>query len=129
MSTGPALSDFSVTSSAPITLTISFRGTAHSVTIPQSSSIFFLHERLEDITNVPPSLQKLLYKGKKLTWTSEEEAQKTTLEQVGLKDGIKVQFLGSTLKEMEGLKKEEGEHLKKAKILRERALKAPVKVC
>jgi hypothetical protein len=111
-----------------ITLSVSFRRTTHSVALPLSSPLYTLHTQLEDLTDVPPALQKLLYKGKKLVWKSEEDAQSTTVEKAGLRDGMKVQLLGSTLKELEGLKREEGEHLRRERIMRDRASKPPVKV-
>jgi hypothetical protein len=114
--------------STTIALTVSFRGRSHTINVPLSSPVYALHTQLEDLTDVPPTLQKLLYKGKKLFWKSDEDARSTTLENVGLKDGTKMQLLGSTLKELEGLKKEEGEHLRRERIMRERASKAPVKV-
>ncbi len=112
----------------PIALTISFRGALYTITLPSSSPLSVLHARLEEFSAVPSPLQKLLYKGKKLTWSSEEAAQSTTVEDAGLKDGMKAQLLGSTLKEVEVLKKEEGEYMRKERIMKERALKAPVKV-
>src|SRR5258705_10224465 len=112
----------------PIALTVSFRGASHTINLPLSSSVYTLHTQLEDLTDVPHTLQKLLYRGKKLFWKSDEDAQSTTLEKVGMRDGTKIQLLGSTLTELEGLKKEESEHLRKERIMRERALKAPVKV-
>jgi hypothetical protein len=111
-----------------ITLTVSFRGASYTITLPSSSTLSILYARIEEFSAVPPPLQKLLYKGKKLTWNSEEAAQSTTVEDAGLKDGMKAQLLGSTLKEVEGLKKEEGEHMRKERIMKERALKEPVKV-
>lgn len=111
-----------------LTITVSFRGTPHSINIPLSSPTYTLHTHLEDLTDVPPALQKLLYKGKKLVWESAEDAERTTVESAGLKDGMKVQLLGSTLKELEGLKKEEAAHLRKERIMRERSRKPPVKV-
>ena len=120
-------SSSSTSNTKPITFTISFRGTPHVVSdLSSSSTLSELHLRLEDLTGVSPSLQKLLYKGKKTTWT--EGADRVTLAEAGLKDGMKVQLLGSTTKELEGMKKEEGEHQRKERIMRERALKAPVKV-
>jgi len=112
----------------PITLTVSFRGALHNINLPLSSPVYTLHTQLEELTDVPHTLQKLLYRGKKLFWKSDEDARSTTLEKVGMRDGTKIQLLGSTLTELEGLKKEESEHLRKERIMRERALKAPVKV-
>lgn len=73
---------------------------------------------------MPPSLQKLLYKGKKPTLQDTD-----TLAQAGLKNGTKVQMLGSTTEELGRTLAAENEYQRKERILRERALKAPVKVC
>lgn len=72
---------------------------------------------------MPPSLQKLLFKGKKSNLQDTD-----TLAQAGFKTGTKVQMLGSTTEELGRTLAVEGEHQRKERILRERALKAPVKV-
>jgi hypothetical protein len=80
---------------------------------------------LEELTSVPPSLQKLLYKGKKPSSGADNEI---TLSQAGFKHGIKVQMLGSTTEELGSLQAAESEQKRRDRILRERALKAPTKV-
>jgi hypothetical protein len=82
-----------------------------------------LHIQLEELTGVPPSLQKLLYKGKKPPGDGD-----ATIAEAGIKEGLKVQMLGSTPQEIGGLKAAEDEQQKRNRILRERALKAPTKV-
>ncbi|KAF9525922.1 WLM domain-containing protein, partial [Crepidotus variabilis] len=111
-----------------ISLTISFRGASHPLTVAPTAPLLELHTLIEDLTDVPPPLQKVLYKGKKLVWESEETAQSRSVLEAGLKKGMKVQVLGSTLKEVEGMRKEEGEMMRRQRIMRERALKAPVKL-
>jgi hypothetical protein len=113
--------------SSPISLTVSFRGTPHVLSLLPDTTLAALHSRLEELTEVPPHLQKLLYKGKKTP--GESNAGEMTLVQAGLKDGTKVQMLGSTTKDLDGMKTVENENQRKERIMRERALKAPVKVC
>jgi len=49
------------------------------------------------------------------------------LVQAGLKDGTKVQMLGSKTKDLDGMKTVENENQRRERIMRERALKASVK--
>jgi hypothetical protein len=78
---------------------------------------------LEELTGVPPPLQKLLYKGKKPLGGD------ATIAQAGIKDALKMQMLGSTPAEIGGLQAAENEQQRRNRIMRERALKPPVKVC
>jgi len=117
----------STTGSSSISLTVSFRGTPHVLSLLPDSTLAALHSRLEELTEVPPHLQKLLYKGKKAL--GESDAGEMTLVQAGLNDGTKVQMLGSTTKDLDGMKTVENENQRRERIMRERALKAPVKVC
>lgn len=106
-----------------ISLSVTHRGKLYPLSLLPDSTLQALQAHLEELTSVPPSLQKLIYKGKKLTHDSAE----VTLSQAGITDGIKVQMLGSTTQELGGLKTAEDEQKKKERILRERALKAPTK--
>lgn len=106
-----------------ISLSISFRGTTHEVSLPPDAPLTRLEALLEELTSVPPSLQKLLFRGKKV-----QHADNVTLVQIGLRDGIKVQMLGSTAQEISSLNATESEHQRKERILRERALRPQVKV-
>ncbi|KAF8159365.1 WLM domain-containing protein [Crassisporium funariophilum] len=110
----------------PISLTVTFRGKHHALLVLPDSTLAALHARLEELTEVPPLLQKLLYKGKKST--RDNDVHETTLVQAGLKDGTKVQMLGSTTHELDGLRAVENENTHRERIMRERALKAPVKL-
>ncbi|KDR80828.1 hypothetical protein GALMADRAFT_241288 [Galerina marginata CBS 339.88] len=107
----------------PISINVAFRGQNHVLSLLPDSALAELHARLEELTEVPPSLQKLLYKGKKPSASSD-----VTLGQAGIKDGIKIQMLGSTDKELDGMKAVESENQRRERIMRERALKAPVKL-
>jgi len=106
-----------------ISLSISFRGTTHEVSLPPDAPLTCLGTLLEDLTSVPPSFQKLLFRGKKV-----QHADNLTLTQVGLRDGVKVQMLGSTVQEIASLNVTELEHQRTERILRDRALRPQAKV-
>ncbi|KAG9313149.1 WLM-domain-containing protein [Chiua virens] len=106
-----------------INLTISFRGTAYEISLPSDAPLARLETQLEELTSVPSSHQKLLFRGKKV-----QHADDITLVQLGLRDGLKVQMLGSTAHEVASLNVTESEHQRKERILRERALKPQVKI-
>lgn len=106
-----------------ITFTVTHRGHAYPFSLPASTIFAVLHAQLEELTSVPPHMQKLLWKGKKAT------NDDTTLSQAGFRNGLKIQMLGSTAEEVGGLKAVEDEHTKRDQIMRERALKPRFKVC
>src|ERR1700761_4159364 len=105
-----------------VTLSISFRGTIHSITLPKSSSVESLQEEIEKLISVPPSLQKLLYKGKKTSNPDE------SLDSAGFKDGMKLQVLGSLPSELDGMQKAEAEKKRKDEIMKARESKPSPKV-
>lgn len=72
---------------------------------------------------MPPSLQKLLYKGKKPHLQDDD-----TLSQAGFKNGIKIQLIGPTAEELGGMRAVEDERNRRERIMRERAAKSPIKV-
>jgi hypothetical protein len=109
-----------------ISFTVTFRGVPHAFSVPPITTLAELHRMLGELTGVPPALQKLLYKNKKSPGNNDVE--QVTITQAGLKDGIKVQMLGSTAQEIDGVRTAENEHTRVERILKERALKAPVKV-
>ncbi|RDB15370.1 hypothetical protein Hypma_004666 [Hypsizygus marmoreus] len=114
-----------MSSSTPITFTVAFRGTPHALSCLPDSTIAALQARLEELTDVPPSLQKLLLKGKNVVAQNRDE---TTLIQAGFKNGLKLQMLGSTSRELSSLQSVESEQRKRERILRERALKPQAKL-
>ncbi|KAF9466160.1 WLM-domain-containing protein, partial [Collybia nuda] len=109
----------------PLNITVAHRGTTHELSLHPDCTLEELQIQLEELTEVPPSLQKLLYKGKKPLSAS---AGEVTVSQAGLRNGIKVQMLGSTLRELGDLQAVETYEQKRNHILRERALKAPTKI-
>ncbi|KAI0923512.1 hypothetical protein AcV5_009034 [Taiwanofungus camphoratus] len=108
---------------SPVELTITHRGIAYRLSLLPDDTLAFLQARLEELTSVPPPLQKLLYKGKKSNLS-----QDSTVAEAGLNNGTKVQMLGLTTEELGGMRAVEDERNKREHILRERAAKAPVKV-
>ncbi|KAG6332754.1 hypothetical protein ID866_6337 [Astraeus odoratus] len=110
--------------SSSISFEVQFRGTTHRVSLDPSAPVASLHTTLAELTQVPPSFQKLLFRGKKIG-TSQEGV---TVAQTGLKDGVRVQMLGPTPEELDTLNAAESDYHKKERILHERALKPQVKV-
>lgn len=108
-----------------VSFAVSFRGKSHALSLSPNTTLTALHAQLEELTEVPPSLQKLLYKGKRQTGRDDDEA---TLLQAGIKDGMKIQMLGTTTKDLDGMKAGENENQRRERIMRDRALKAPAKV-
>ncbi|KAJ3734931.1 WLM-domain-containing protein [Lentinula guzmanii] len=105
-------------------LTVSHRGQSYSLSFLPDDTLAVLHARLEELTSTPAHLQKLLYKGK----SSISLDDQINLTQAGLKDGMKIQMLGTTAKELHGVKAVEDDKQKRERILRERALKGPTKL-
>ena len=103
---------------------MSYRGQTHSLFLASDSTIEALQLQLEDLTAVPSGLQKLLYKGKKPSLTPD-----STLEDAGIKNGIKIQLVGSTEKELDKMRTAEDAKRRRDDILARRAgMKLP-KVC
>ncbi|KAF5362247.1 hypothetical protein D9756_002219 [Leucocoprinus leucothites] len=106
----------------PINFTVVHRGATYPLSLSPSTTLVELHAQLEQLTSVPPSNQKLLYKGKKAG------NDDTTLALAGFKDGMKIQMLGATTEEIGGIKAVEDERAKRERIMHERALKPQVKL-
>ncbi|GLB41640.1 putative WLM-domain-containing protein [Lyophyllum shimeji] len=117
-----------MSSSPALSFTVTYRGTSHALSLLSDTTISVLQTRLEELTNVPPALQKLIYKGKNLFGTDTQDRETTTLAQSGFKNGLKIQMLGSTSQELTSLQSTENEQRTRERILRERALKAPTKL-
>ena len=103
--------------------TVSHRGTSYKLSLPQNTTFGALQAQLEELTHVSPTNQKLLYKGKKASIHDEQ-----TIVDAGLKNGMKVQMLGSTSDELGELKRTEDELQRKERIMKERAVKPQMKV-
>ncbi|KAI5123182.1 hypothetical protein M0805_003949 [Coniferiporia weirii] len=96
-------------------LTVTHRGATHPLSVLPDNTFAALQLQLEELTSVPPSFQKLLCKGKKVN--SPPEA---TLDQAGLKDGMKMQLLGPTEAELGGMRSAESETRRRDEILKRR---------
>ena len=99
-----------------LSLTISYKGTTYNVDIALTSTVGDLALEIYNRTNVAPSSQKLLFKGKK------PYDGLTSLSDAGLKNGVRVQLVGPTESEVESLHAEEEEHQRKEAILARRAM-------
>lgn len=106
-----------------LTLNVTHKGTRYNLSILPSETWAILQERLHELTHVPPAFQKLLYKGKKATVGHDD-----TVEQAGIKDGMKIVLLGSTEQEIGGIKAVEAEKKRREEIMRQRVAKGPTKV-
>ena len=84
--------------------------------LPLPATLADLHAQLQQLTQVPESNQKLIYKGKR------------AFADADLKDGIKLQMLGSTPEQIDAVNTADDEHAKRERIMRDRALKPQVKV-
>ncbi|KAG6811551.1 hypothetical protein H0H92_006904 [Tricholoma furcatifolium] len=115
-------------SETPISFTVTYRGTPHSISLFPETTLSRLQARLEELTQVPASLQKLLHKGKNLLGSDPNARSQMTLLQAGIKSGLKIQMLGSTSQELTSLQATENEKHKREQILKERALKPQVKL-
>ena len=111
------------TSAQTLDFTVAHRGSSYPISFSPDVTVDQLQSTLEELTSVPTANQKLLYKGKKSSFHAGD-----TLAAAGFKTGLKVQMLGSTAEEMGTLKQVEGEHQRRERIMKERALKPQVKV-
>lgn len=107
-----------------LNFSVSHRGTTHRLSMAPDTPLSVLEEQLQELTGVPPHLQKLIFKGKKAK--HEEDA---SISDLGVKDGAKIQMLGTTTQELEGMKSVENEQQRRERIMRERATKPQYKVC
>ena len=107
-----------ISSKDALRLDIAHKGTHYNLSLLPTSTLESLQLQLEELTSVPPHLQKLLYKGKKSV--NYEEAKDISLESVGLKDGMKVTMLGSTERELGTMQKVTEEKRRKEEIIAQR---------
>lgn len=94
-----------VEAAAPvITLTVSYAGQSHSLTFLESDSLEQLRNAIETATCVPPSNQKIIYKGKAITFN--ESSTQTTLSSLHLSNGAKLLLIGTKADSVSSLIKE-----------------------
>jgi len=103
------------------TISISHKGKSYNIQVHLTNTVSSFQAQLKELTSVPVENQKLLFKGKR---TSAKESD--TLEIFGLKDGTKVQMLGSTMDEIGGLRAVEDEKKRAEQTLRNRETQARV---
>lgn len=96
-------------------LTISHRSSTYNVTLNADATVHDLQARLNELTAVPPHMQKLLYKGKK---TVDSEM---SLGAAGINDGMKITMLGNPESTIGELLDAEKQQKRKEDILRARA--------
>jgi hypothetical protein len=105
-----------------VTISISHKGKSYNVQVHSTSTVSSFQTQLEELTSVPVENQKLLFKGKRTSTKGSD-----TLEMFGLKDGTKVQMLGSTMEEIGGLRAVEDEKKQAEQVLRNRETQARVR--
>lgn len=107
-----------------LNVVVTYRGVSHPLSLDPHSTVLDMKLALEALTTVPPSLQKLLYRGKK---NVENEAS-ASVEEAGLKDKTRVTLIGSTNEELSQLRTTETESRRREEIMRQRQAKGPTKV-
>lgn len=95
----------------------------HDISLPSDVPLSELHDTIEEVTSVPSSVQKLLFKGKKIS----KDSIGLTVKDAGLRDGMKVQLVGSTPGEMNELERAEMEKERRDRIMVKREAKAKAK--
>lgn len=106
-----------------IVLHVTHRSNPYEVELSPDATLADFQAQLENVTNVPPHMQKLLYKGKKAA-SSEDSVQSA-----GLSSGLKVTLLGNPEKAIEGLLEAEKDQKRREEIIKSRAAKARPQVC
>jgi len=104
------------------TISVLHKGESYVVQVDLTETVSSFQAQLEELTSVPVENQKLLFKGKKAS-----SKGNGTLEIFGLKDGTKVQMLGSTLKDIGDLRAVEDEKKRMEQVLRNRETQARVR--
>lgn len=101
-----------------VSLAVSHKGSLFSLSLLPDSTLEALQIQLEQLTSVPPPLQKLLYKGKKNI--RQEDLGSVTLKGAGLKNGTKITMLGSTEGELGAMQKAIDDKTRKEDIIAKR---------
>lgn len=104
------------------TVSVSHKGKSYTVQVDLTDTVSSFQAQLEELTSVPVENQKLLFKGKKASAKGDD-----IIEVFGLKDGTKVQMLGSTVEEIGGLRAVEDEKKRAEQILRNRETQTRVR--
>lgn len=105
------------------TFTVSFQGEIISIDLPlHTTTLADLREYLQEMTNVASSGQKLIYKGK-----VSSAPPTATLEEAGIRRGVKVMLLGTPAQALSAFKAEEADAERRQAILARRSAN-PAKV-
>jgi hypothetical protein len=96
-------------------LTVSHRSQIYNLSLNADATIQDLQERLNELTAVPPHLQKLLYKGRK------NLKPEMSLGDAGIVDGAKITLLGNPESTIGELLDAEKQQKRKEEILKARA--------
>ena len=106
-----------------IVLHVTHRSNPYEVVLSPEATLADLQAQLENLTSVPPHMQKLLYKGKKAV------SPEASIQSAGLSNNLKVTLLGNPEKAIEGLLEAEKEQKRREEIIKARAAKARPQVC
>jgi Ubiquitin family len=101
-----------------IVLHVTHRSNPYEVELSLDATVADFQAQLENLTGVPPHIQKLLYKGKKAV------SPEDSVQSAGLSNGLKVTLLGNPEKAIEGLLAAEKEQKRREEIMKARATKA-----
>lgn len=86
-----------------IALTVTHAGQAHTLSLPETSSLQQLRNAIESMTSVPPSHQKIIYKGKNLIPPSINDTLSTLSSLQLPKSGAKLFLIGSKIESVSSL--------------------------
>ncbi|KAH8833168.1 WLM-domain-containing protein [Flagelloscypha sp. PMI_526] len=111
------------TPSTTFNFSVSFKGTSYPLALTPDTTMKDLQLHLEELTQIPPHLQKLIYKGKKASAQDD-----LSIRDNGIKNGTKIQMIGTTPTTLSDINAATNEKEKRERIMRARALKAPVKL-
>jgi len=101
-----------------LVLHVTHRARPYEVELSPDATLADFQAQLENQTNVPPHMQKLLYKGKKAV------SPEDSVQSAGLSNGLKVTLLGNPEKAIEELLGAEKEQKRREEIMKSRAAKA-----
>jgi len=111
-------------SSLSVTLQITHRSEAHSLTLPLSTSLESLQAQIYTLTSVPVHLQKLI-------WKNQPKAPLDSTVAIGelrLKNGSKIMVVGNPEADLGVMRNVEGEEQRRAEIMKQREARGPTKV-
>ena len=104
-------------------LVVSYKGATYNLSLDPTSTLAAFATQLHDTTGVPASHQKLVYKGKRPSAPPE-----TTLQDAGIRSGVKIMLIGPSSEELAKLQSAETEVHRREAILAQRAASGPSKV-